>query len=210
MISIFSRIRYYKINFFVSVKKFASLRNLKHLAIPRFISSGTCTYNDKEFRFLVMDRYSTDLQRILNKPGAANRLTSEIGVLCLMQQVLWSLQYMHERGYAHGDVKGANLMLKNDNEAYLVDYGLAFKFRPRDSDHLPYAIKPERRHNGTIEYTSRDAHAGANISRRSDLEILGYCVIHWMCGKLPWIDLIKNPVHVQDSKNKSVVSPFCL
>jgi len=111
---------------------------------------------------------------------------------------------MHQRGYAHGDIKGANLMLKNDHEAYLVDYGLAFKFKPRDSDHVPYAIKPERRHNGTIEYTSRDAHSGANISRRSDMEILGYCVIHWMCGILPWIDLIKNPVHVQDSKNKSV------
>lgn len=94
-------------------------------------------------------------------------------------------------------------MLKSDQEAYLVDYGLAYRFA-RDNVHQPYKIKPECRHNGTIEYTSRDAHDGAQITRRSDLEILGYCVIHWICGKLPWIDLIKSPVQVQESKKKSM------
>jgi vaccinia related kinase len=40
------------------------------------------------------------------------------------------------------------------------------------------------------------------INRRSDLEILAYCVIHWLSGTLPWIDLIKNPEQVQASKTK--------
>ena len=65
-----------------------------------------------------------------------------------------------------------------------------------------YEIKPERRHNGTIEYLSRDAHDGAQINRRSDLEILAFCVIHWLSGTLPWIDLIKSPEQVQNSKIK--------
>lgn len=26
----------------------------------------------------------------------------------------------------------------------------------------------------------------AGPSRRGDLEILGYCLLHWGCGKLPW------------------------
>jgi hypothetical protein len=38
------------------------------------------------------------------------------------------------------------------------------------------------------------------------LEILGYCAIHWISGKLPWVDLIKNPVHVQESKKKSMAN----
>lgn len=186
------------------LKKFTTSQGLKHLAMPKYVSSGICKYNENDYRFLVMQRYSTDLQRILSKPESHNRVSSEAGCLCLMDQLLWALQYMHERGYAHGDIKGANLMLKNDAEAFLVDFGLAYRFRPRDGVHLKYVVKPERRHNGTIEYTSRDAHDGANISRRSDMEILGFCVIHWMCGKLPWIDLIKNPVHVQESKKKSM------
>jgi hypothetical protein len=38
------------------------------------------------------------------------------------------------------------------------------------------------------------------------LEFLGYCAIHWISGKLPWVDLIKNPVHVQESKKKSMAN----
>jgi vaccinia related kinase len=141
-----------------------ALKKLPHLAMPKYISSGTCAYNDNEYRFLVMDRYSTDLQRVLLKPDVKHQI-SAVGVLCLMRQIMWSLEYIHSRGYAHGDIKGANLMLKTDQEAYLVDYGLAYRFM-RDNVHQPYKIKPECRHNGTIEYTSRDAHDGAQISRR--------------------------------------------
>nr|XP_023696833.1 serine/threonine-protein kinase VRK2-like [Paramormyrops kingsleyae] len=37
-------------------------------------------------------------------------------------------------------------------------------------------------------------------SRRSDLENLGYCLLHWLCGTLPWDSMLKNPVHVQEAK----------
>lgn len=40
------------------------------------------------------------------------------------------------------------------------------------------------------------------INRRSDMEILGYCAVHWLSGHLPWIDLISNNDKVQQSKVK--------
>lgn len=37
-------------------------------------------------------------------------------------------------------------------------------------------------------------------SRRGDLEILGYCMVHWLSGHLPWEDNLKDPNFVRDSK----------
>ena len=62
----------------------------------------------------------------------------------------------------------------------------------RNGVHLEYKPDARRAHDGTVEYASRDAHIGAH-SRRSDLEILGYNLVHWMSGTLPWMDNLKDP-----------------
>jgi len=182
------------------INAFMKQQRLKHLAVPKYIASGICEYNSKNFRYIVMHRFAKDLQTILNDN---QHYLPESFVLYLTRQILNSLQYIHEKGYAHGDIKGANIMLKNDKEAYLVDYGLAHRFS-REGTHTPYAEKPERRHNGTIEYTSRDAHSGVIPNRRADLEILAFCIVHWLSGTLPWINSIDNKEEVQKLKNKAM------
>ncbi|MED6270393.1 hypothetical protein CHARACLAT_009758, partial [Characodon lateralis] len=37
-------------------------------------------------------------------------------------------------------------------------------------------------------------------SRRGDLQILGFCLLHWLCGSLPWDNVLKNPNQVQEAK----------
>lgn len=39
-------------------------------------------------------------------------------------------------------------------------------------------------------------------SRRGDLEVLGYCLLHWQCGTLPWLSMLRNPVQVLEAKSK--------
>lgn len=36
--------------------------------------------------------------------------------------------------------------------------------------------------------------------RRSDLEILCYCMVQWLCGRLPWEDNLQDPLYIRDSK----------
>lgn len=36
--------------------------------------------------------------------------------------------------------------------------------------------------------------------RRSDLEILSYCMVQWLCERLPWEDKLQDPLYVRDSK----------
>lgn len=89
-------------------------------------------------------------------------------------------------------------MFKND-KVYLVDFGLAHRFK-RESTHSQYKERPKNRHDGTLLYTSRDSHKGVAQSRRSDLENLGYCMVHWVSGTLPWIHLLSNPNEVENLK----------
>ena len=42
---------------------------------------------------------------------------------------------------------------------YLVDYGLAYRYTA-DGQHKVYKEDPKRAHDGTVEFTSRDAHKG--------------------------------------------------
>ena len=68
------------------------------------------------------------------------------------------LEYIHSRTYVHADIKGGNLLLARDNpnQVYLVDFGLASHYSTKSE----YKLDPKKAHNGTIEYTSRDAHMG--------------------------------------------------
>jgi serine/threonine protein kinase len=74
-----------------------------------------------------------------------------------------------------------------DDRVYIIDYGLATKFVNSNGEHKPFCCDERRAHDGTLEFTSRDAHFGAH-SRRSDLECLGYNLIYWSQGFLPWKD----------------------
>jgi vaccinia related kinase len=76
---------------------------------------------------------------------------------------------------------------------YLLDYGLSRKVS------LQYEEKIQRRHEGTLEFTSIDVHRGAVPSFRGDLEILFYNMLHWLGGRLPWLT-ITDGARVQQAK----------
>ncbi|MGH0152148.1 UNVERIFIED_CONTAM: hypothetical protein FKN15_030655 [Acipenser sinensis] len=158
-------------------------------------------YGQIRYRFMVMDRFGTDLQKVFEENG---KRFSRKTVLQLGLRLLDILEYIHEHEYVHADIKASNLLLsyKNPNLVYLVDYGLAYRYSP-EGVLKEYKEDPKRCHDGTIEFTSIDAHKGVSPSRRSDLEILGYCMIQWLCGSLPWEDNLKDPNYVRDLKIKS-------
>ncbi|XP_019372193.1 PREDICTED: serine/threonine-protein kinase VRK2 isoform X1 [Gavialis gangeticus] len=181
------------------IQKWMKLKQIRCLGIPVFWGSGLAEYNGKSYRFMVMERLGIDLQRIFD---AERRFEKEL-VLQLGIRILDALAYIHENEYVHGDIKAANLLLgyTNPHEVYLADYGLSYRYCP-NGNHKQYKENPRKGHNGTMEFTSLDAHKGVAPSRRGDLEILGYCMLQWLCGKLPWEQNLKDPVVVQAEKIK--------
>ena len=49
------------------IDKFKKRRGLKHLGIPKLVANGSHVKNDQVYRFLVMERFGTDLQRIIEE-----------------------------------------------------------------------------------------------------------------------------------------------
>ncbi|NWS53882.1 VRK2 kinase, partial [Chunga burmeisteri] len=182
------------------IRKWMNLKKIRCLGIPVFWGSGLAEYKGKSYRFMVIERLGEDLQRIFKDCGSKFKKET---VLQLGARMLDTLEYIHENEYVHGDIKAANLLLgyTNPHEVYLADYGLSYRYCP-NGNHKQYQENPRKGHNGTIEFTSVDAHKGVAPSRRGDLEILGYCMLQWLCGKLPWEQNLKDPVAVQTAKTK--------
>ncbi|XP_074532446.1 serine/threonine-protein kinase VRK2 isoform X2 [Halichoeres trimaculatus] len=181
-----------------SMEEWKKSRRLDFLGIPTYWGSGLAENDTLRYRFMVMDRLGSDLQKMCEKNGGRLKKAT---VLQLGQGLVSVLEYIHEHEYVHADIKAANLMLgyRDPEQVYLADYGLSYRYCP-DGDHKEYKENPKKGHNGTIEYTSLDAHKGLAPSRRGDLQILGFCLLHWLCGSLPWDNVLKNPVQVQEAK----------
>nr|XP_045003025.1 serine/threonine-protein kinase VRK2 isoform X4 [Jaculus jaculus] len=179
------------------IKKWIEQKQLDYLGIPMFYGFGLTDFKGRSYRFMVMERLGIDLQKISDQNGTFEKST----VLHLGIRMLDVLEYIHEKEYVHGDLKAANLLLgyKNPDRVYLADYGLSYRYCP-NGNHKEYQENPRKGHNGTIEFTSLDAHKGVAPSRRSDVEILGYCMLRWLCGMLPWEQNLKDPVAVQTAK----------
>jgi vaccinia related kinase len=182
------------------IEKFKAEKGLSHLGVPKLVANGSHVRNRQNYRFLVMERFGSDLQRILDN-SEGQRFTTKTACSVAIQ-VIDSLEYIHRQGYVHKDVKGSNLLvglgMDGQHLVHLVDYGLCSKFRV-GSLHKQYRHDIRWAHEGTMEYTSRDAHIGS-ASRRGDLEVLFYNLIEWFGGSLPWDRELASPQVTKTAK----------
>ncbi|CAG9534434.1 unnamed protein product [Cercopithifilaria johnstoni] len=172
-------------------------KKVSHIGLPSYVSSGLFTYNGEKLRFLIMPRYEKSLEayRVANGGVLDMHL-----VLTVAKQCIDCLSYMQDHDYVHGDLKADNILLASANEysrCFLVDFGLA-RFAKGNVD------KPDKKraHNGTLLFTSLDAHRGCAPSFRGDLEILGYNILYWLCGTLPWQKCAQKPETIMVEKEK--------
>ncbi|RVE44967.1 hypothetical protein evm_010392 [Chilo suppressalis] len=93
--------------------------------------------------------------------------------------------YSETQTLPFNELYGEAILSQSNGQIYLLDYGLASKFLDSNGKHKEFGMDARKAHDGTLEYSSRDSHIGAH-SRRSDLETLGYNLLDWLTGTLPW------------------------
>ena len=152
------------------------------LGVPKFYGMGELS----ETYYLITEFLGPNLANLFNFCGT-KKFT--ISTVCLIAfQILNRIEYIHKNHYLHRDIKPENFCIGNEektNVIYLIDYGLSKRYKnSKNHQHIPY--REGRSLVGTARYVSINTHLGIEPSRRDDIESIGYVLIYFLKGSLPW------------------------
>ena len=152
---------------------------LKGPGLPEVKSFG----KTKRYNILVQTLLGRSLFEIFNECNKKFTLKDN----CMIAlQLLERLEYIHSKNYIHRDIKPHNFLVGSKNEGliYMIDFGLAKKFKSDRGNHVKFTIC--KHITGTPRFCSSYAMRGVEQSRRDDLESLCYMIIYFFKGLLPW------------------------
>ncbi len=98
----------------------------------------------------------------------------------LLDQIAGALDYAHRRAIVHRDLKPQNVLLDEDKNAFLTDFGIA-KLLGETS-----ALTQSGMAMGTPAYMSPEQWRGQNVDARADVYALGVMLYEMLAGKVPF------------------------
>lgn len=155
------------------------LNNVPRIPTVKWYGKDECNY------YMVINLLGKSLQDFKNKHYIFPlKLVLQIGI-----QLIELLQKIHEKGLIHRDIKPDNFLFGLNDESknlHIIDFGFCKSFI-QDDKHMPL----KKTHNliGSHTYASINAHKFIELSRRDDIESLGYMLIYFYLGSLPWQDI---------------------
>lgn len=141
---------------------------------PNIVTVYDADQQDGQF-FITMELLEGQpLQTVLHERGQL----SPANVLGIARQACRGLDYAHEQGVVHRDVKTANLFVTTDRVVKIMDFGLAKVLEEvRGATTLV---------SGTPYYMSPEQVIGTDVDHRTDLYSLGVTLYELATGRVPF------------------------
>ncbi|KAJ4882352.1 casein kinase I-like 5 [Raphanus sativus] len=155
-----------------------------------------------QYNVLVMDLLGPSLEDLFSHCGKRFTLKT---VLMLADQMINRLEFLHSKLYLHRDLKPGNFLMglpRRADQVYIIDFGLAKKYRDGSTRrHIPY--RENKSFTGTPSYVSVNTHLGIEQSRRDDMESLGYVLMYFLRGSLPWQGLKREKIFAKKASTST-------
>lgn len=101
-------------------------------------------------------------------------------IIKLLDQIGSALTIAHRQGIIHRDIKPENILLDDNGNAYLTDFGIAMNvqegIRPEDADLLNY---------GSPTYTAPEQYRKQIVSIQADIYSMGVLFFEMVTGRIP-------------------------
>jgi len=123
-----------------------------------------------------------DIHQYLRENGGS---ISQEYALSITAHVLDALEYAHARGIVHRDIKPANILLNNEGQVKIADFGLA-KLLTDGDDYDKPALTMTNVALGTPDFVAPEAIDGDGVpDHRADLYAVGVMLYQMLTGKIP-------------------------
>ena len=159
---------------------------LKGFGIPKIITYG----KSGVFNILIQELLGLSIDELWKLKNNKNEKELLKDICMIALQCIERLEYIHSKDIIHGDIKPQNFLIgrKNPKIIYLIDFGFAHRYRSsRTGKHIIF--KKIKMIYGSFKFMSLNGNKGYEISRRDDLESLGYMLIFLAKNNLPWTNI---------------------
>jgi serine/threonine-protein kinase len=100
-------------------------------------------------------------------------------VVHFLSNILRALGHAHDKGIVHRDIKPQNIMILEDGDMRIMDFGIARLARSEIHTDADQAI-------GSVHYISPEQAQGIETDMRADIYSLGIMLYEMLSGKLPF------------------------
>jgi len=151
---------------------------------------------DDENYYMVINLLGESLESLKSRYKKFSlKLTLQIGI-----SIINLIKTIHDYKLIHRDIKPDNFLFglnEDKNKIFIIDFGFCKLYNENN-------LKKTNNLVGSLSYASINSHNLLELSRRDDLESLGYLLLYLYLDKLPWQNERDNNEKIKNMKKEII------